>query len=80
MDCLVLLLYPAMSLFYFSLVSQTLEVEPSVRTPLLLCRLCHICSEAAEAHVHLPVCPVCLDPHDSAGGLHPFQFLREQHL
>ena len=63
-----------------SLASQTPEIEPNVRTPLLLCRLRHFCLEAAEAHVHLPVCAVCLDPHDSVGGLHPFQFLCEQHL
>lgn len=49
-------------------------------SPVLLCRLRHICPETAEAHVHLPVCSVCLDPHDSAGGLHSVELLCEQYF
>ena len=57
-----------------------LQTRQSICTLLLLCRLRHLCPEAAEAHVHLPVCSVRLDSHDSAGGLYSFQLLCQQHL
>ena len=47
---------------------------------MMLRRVCDLCLEAAEAHVHIPVCAVCLDSHDPACRLHPIQLLRQQHL
>ena len=44
------------------------------------CRLRHICAQAAEGALHIPVWAICLDPHDPAGCLHTLQLLCEQHL
>ncbi len=52
----------------------------STKEPVVTCRFCHICVEAEETNVHVPVWTVCLDTHDSAGGVHPLQLLRQQHI